>query len=177
MRAWNHFTVRETLQQNGVPERMNNTLLGKLRCMLSNASLPKYSWAEALAYACYLFNRLSSSVIGGKTLLEAWSERVAQDYDSLHVFESPTYYHIKEDKLGPRARKIVFMGFKKGVKCYKFWYLKDKKFVLSRNFIFDETWMMKPTNSQQVESETTERISQQAESDAISMSLERSVSF
>ena len=37
--------------------------------------------------------------------------------------------------------------------------------------------MMKPTNSQQVESETTERISQQAESDAISMSLERSVSF
>ena len=36
-----HFTVRETLQQNGVVERMNMTLLEKIRCMLSNAGLPK----------------------------------------------------------------------------------------------------------------------------------------
>jgi len=33
--------------------------------------------------------------------------------------------------------------------------------------------MMKPTNTQQVESEKTKRISQQVESDAISPSLER----
>jgi len=36
---------------------------------------------------------------------------------------------------------------------------------------------MKPTNSQQVESEKTEGISQQVESDATSPSLERSISF
>ena len=53
-----HFTVRETPQQNGVAERMNRTLLEKVRCMLSNASLSKKFWAEALAYACYLVNRL-----------------------------------------------------------------------------------------------------------------------
>ena len=36
-----HFTVRETLQQNGVVERMNRTLLEKVRCMLSNTGLSK----------------------------------------------------------------------------------------------------------------------------------------
>ena len=65
-----HFTVRKILQQNAVAERMNMTLLEKVRCMLSNNSISKYFWAEALAYACYLVNRLPSSAIGGKTLLE-----------------------------------------------------------------------------------------------------------
>ena len=34
-----HFTVRDTPQQNGVGERMNRTLLEKVRCILSNAGL------------------------------------------------------------------------------------------------------------------------------------------
>ena len=48
---------------------------------------------------------------------------------------------------------------------------------MSRDVIFDEASMIKPTNSQQVESETTIGILQQVESDAISPSVERSVSF
>ena len=71
-----HFTVRETPQQNGVAERMNRTLLEKVWCMLSNAGLSKKFWAEALAYACYLVNRLSSSVIGGRLLLKLGQEKL-----------------------------------------------------------------------------------------------------
>jgi len=78
-------------------------------------------WAEVLAYTCYLVNRLSSSAIGGKTPVEAWSEKVAQDYDSFRVFSCPAYYHAKEDKLDPRARKFVFIGFKKSINGYKNW--------------------------------------------------------
>ena len=36
-----HFTVRDPPQQNGEAERMNRTLLEKVRCMLSNAGLGK----------------------------------------------------------------------------------------------------------------------------------------
>jgi len=53
----------------------------------------------------------------------------------------------------------VFDGFKKDVKGYKIWDSKDKMFILNRNVMFDEASMMKPTDSQQVESETTDRIS------------------
>ena len=65
-----HFTVRHTPQQNGVAERMNRTLLEKVRCMLSNAGLGKEFWAEAITYACHLINRLPSAAIDGKTPFE-----------------------------------------------------------------------------------------------------------
>ena len=88
---------------------MNKTLLEKVHC---NIVISKSFWAEALAYAYHLVNRLPLSAIGGKTPLEVWSEKVAQDYDSLRVFGCPTYYHVKKDKLDPRARKDVFVRFK-----------------------------------------------------------------
>ena len=133
---------------------------------------------EALAYAYYLVNRLSSSAIGGKTPLEVWSGKAAQGYDSLRVFGCPTYYHVKKDKLDPRAKRGVFVRFKKGVKGYKIWDPKDKKFILSRDVMFDdEASMLKPTISQQMKIEKTKGISQQVESDATSSSLKRSVSL
>ena len=36
-----HRTVRNTPQQNGVAERMNRTLLDKVRCLLITSNLPK----------------------------------------------------------------------------------------------------------------------------------------
>ena len=48
-------------------------------------------------------------------------KKAAQDYNLLRVFRCPAYYHIKEDKLHLRAKKGVFVGFKKAIKGYKFW--------------------------------------------------------
>jgi len=106
-----HFTVRKTPQQNGVSERMNKTLVEKVRCMLSNADLGREFWAEAVTYAQHLVNHLPLSVIDGKTLLEVWSGKPTTDYDSLHVFGSIAYYHVIESKLNPREKKALFMGF------------------------------------------------------------------
>ena len=117
-----------------------------------------------MAYACYLINRLPSLTIGGKTPLEVWSEKADQDYDSLRVFDCPAYYHVKEDKLDPRAKKGVFVGFKRGIKGYR-------KFVLSRDVTFEEAIMLKPRISQKVEIEKIKGVSQQVESDPTSLSL------
>ncbi|KAH9797006.1 hypothetical protein KPL71_005721 [Citrus sinensis] len=160
-----HFTVRHTPQQNGVAECMNRTLLEKVRCMLSNAGLDKKFWAEAVSYASHLVNRLPSAAIGGKTPMEMWSEKHAQDYDSLRVFGCPAYYHVKDGKLDPRARKAIFVGFKGGVKGFKLWDLEDKKFVCSKDVTFDEASMMKALSSQQVENKTKELL-QRVEFDA-----------
>jgi len=54
----------------------------------------------------------------------------------------------------------VFIGFKRGVKGYKIWDPKDKKFILSRDVTFNKASMLKPTISQQVEIEKIKRISQ-----------------
>ncbi|KAH9659029.1 hypothetical protein KPL70_023708 [Citrus sinensis] len=116
-----HFTVRDTPQQNGVAERMNRTILEKVRCMLSNAGLGKEFWAEAVVYACHLINRLPSTAIKGRTPMEMWTGKPATDYNSLHVFGSTAYYHVKESKLDPRAKKALFMGITGGVKGYRLW--------------------------------------------------------
>ena len=71
-----YFTIREIPQQNRVAKKMNKNLMEKVHCMLPNAGLSKSFWVEALAYACHLVNRLSSSVIGGKTLLKVWLGKV-----------------------------------------------------------------------------------------------------
>uniref|UniRef100_A0A2N9I8X0 Integrase catalytic domain-containing protein n=1 Tax=Fagus sylvatica TaxID=28930 RepID=A0A2N9I8X0_FAGSY len=65
-----HFTIRGTLQQNGVVERMNRTLLEKVRCMLSQANLGKEFWAKAVSYACQIINRLPAAANEGKTPLQ-----------------------------------------------------------------------------------------------------------
>jgi len=48
--------------------------------------------------------------------MEMWSGKTALDYDMLRVFGYPAYYHVSNAKLEPRARKAVFLGFKRGVK-------------------------------------------------------------
>ena len=114
-----HFTVRDTPQQNEVVERMNRTLLEKVRCMLSNAGLGKQFWADAVMYASHLINCLPSTALNDKTPLEVWSGKPINDYDTLHVFGSTAYYHVKESKLDPRAKKALFMGVTSGVKGYR----------------------------------------------------------
>ena len=51
-----HRTVKHTPQQNGIAERMNRTLLDKVRCMLVSSGLPKLFWGEAVMTASHLVN-------------------------------------------------------------------------------------------------------------------------
>jgi len=69
-------------------------------------------------YASHLINGLSSTVIGGKTPLEVWSEKAAQDHDLLREFESSAYFSAKESKVNPRAKKFMFLGAKRNMKGY-----------------------------------------------------------
>ena len=134
---------------------MNRTLLEKVRCMLSNAGLGKQFWAEAVMYASHLINRLPSAALNGKTPLEVWSGKPINDYDTLHVFGSTAYYHVKESKLDPRAKKALFMGVTSGVKGYRLWCLSLKKIISSRDVTFDESAMLKKVTTDDKVSENT----------------------
>ena len=113
-----HYTVPYTPQQNGVAERMNRTIISKVRCMLSNAGLHRRFWAEAASTACDLINRSPNITIDKKTPIEEWSGSPA-DYSQLRVFGCTAYAHFDNGKLDPRVIKCVFFGYKFGVKDYK----------------------------------------------------------
>lgn len=56
-------------------------LLDMVRCMLSNSSLPKFLWGEALITATYIFNQVPRKSVP-KTLYDLWSMKKS----SLHHF-------------------------------------------------------------------------------------------
>lgn len=149
-----HFTVRKTPQQNGVAERMNRTLVEKVRCMLSHSGLSKVFWGEALSYARHIVNRLPSAALNGRTPLEVWSGSPANDYDSMRIFGCSAYYHVTESKLDPRAKKAIFLGFSGGVKGYRLWCSESKKVILSRDVTFDESGMLQQEKSQEKEKQS-----------------------
>ena len=46
-------------------------------------------------YANHLINGLSSTTIGGKTLLDVWPGKAAQDHDLLREFGNLAYFSAK----------------------------------------------------------------------------------
>ncbi|GJZ16482.1 retrotransposon protein, putative, ty1-copia subclass [Tanacetum coccineum] len=141
-----HLTVAGTPQQNGVAERMNRTLMDKVRCLLIQSGLPKTFWAEATCTAAYLINRSPSTAIEKKTPMEMWSGHPS-DYGMLRIFGCVAYPHDKQGKLEPRAIKCVLLGYPEGVKGYRLYRLdgESPKIVTSKNVVFNESVMYKDT--------------------------------
>ncbi|KAK0584100.1 hypothetical protein LWI29_007622 [Acer saccharum] len=123
--------------------------------------------AKALMYASHIVNRLPTSALDGKTPKEVWSGQPVSDYDRLHIFGCPAYFHVTESKLDPRAKKAIFVGFSEGVKGFRLWNSESRKIILSRDVTFDESAMLKqiprdsenenPNSLQQVEFETPKK--------------------
>ncbi|CAL2238507.1 unnamed protein product [Prunus armeniaca] len=108
-----------------------------------NGGLPDNFWAEAVNHASYLINRSPSTVLGFKSAKEVWSEKPV-DYSKLRVFGCSAYAHIPSDersKLKPKSTHCIFLGFEKGVKGFKLWDINNRKKVVSRDVVFDETTM------------------------------------
>ncbi|KAH9687883.1 Integrase catalytic domain-containing protein [Citrus sinensis] len=134
-----HRIVRLTPQQNGLAEKMNRTLMERVRCMLVQTNLPKSLWAEILLTACYLVNLSPSSAIEFKTPYERWTGQLA-NYGDLRVFGCTAYIHVSQGKLAPRALKGSFIGYPEGVKGFKIWCtdINPPKCIISRDVIFNE---------------------------------------
>ncbi|KAG8491200.1 hypothetical protein CXB51_014356 [Gossypium anomalum] len=97
--------------------------------------------AEAASTACFLINRSPSVTIEKKTPQEVWSGNPA-NYSNLKIFGCHVYAHVDNGKLELRSIKCVFLGYKAGVKGYKLWYPKNRKVVISKDVVFDETTML-----------------------------------
>ncbi|GJR12706.1 putative ribonuclease H-like domain-containing protein [Tanacetum coccineum] len=69
------FSVARTLQQNGIAERKNKTLIEAAKTMLVDSKLPTTFWAEAVNTACYVQNMVLVIKPHNKTLYELFLGR------------------------------------------------------------------------------------------------------
>jgi len=123
-----------TPQQNRVAERKNRHLVETTRTLLIHGGVPQYFWGDAILSACYLINRMPSSVLENKI-----PHSILLPHESLHllppkVFGSTCFVHNFSpglDKLSARSHKCVFLGFTRSQKGYKYF-----SPLLNRYFIF-----------------------------------------
>ncbi|CAA7016274.1 unnamed protein product [Microthlaspi erraticum] len=137
-----HRTCTYTPQQNGVAERMNRTIMEKVRCLLSESGLEEKFWAQAAATAVYVINRSPTASIGFKCPEEVWLGK-KPGYKHMRKFGALAYVHVDQGKLKPRALKGVFIGYPPGTKGYMVWLLEEGKSVTSRNVKFHEELVYK----------------------------------
>ena len=93
----------KTPELNGLAERMNQTIMERVRSMLTHAKLSKTFWAGALSTATYVINRSPSVPL----------DEVS--YRHLKVFGCLVYVHVAKDrrgKLDPKPRPCIFLGYK-----------------------------------------------------------------
>ena len=115
-------TCRYTPQQNGVVERMNRTILDKIRCMLINSNSDPRLWGEAFHAAIYLINRIEPAS-ETKTPVKVWTGKTPSG-KFLKRFGCIAYVHIPKElqsKLEARANKRIFVGYadsQKGNRLY-----------------------------------------------------------
>ena len=95
------------------------------------------SWVDGF----YLVNHSPFTAIDFRAPIEVWSNKPAE-YSVLEAFGSPTFYHVREGKLEPRANKGTFMGYGDGVKGFRIWFPLERKLILIRYVIFDELSML-----------------------------------
>jgi hypothetical protein len=113
-----------TPQQNGVAERKNRHLLDAAHCLLSHMHVPKQFWTDAILTACYLVNRMPSSVLEGTSPHSLLYPSSSPFSLPLKVFGCVCHVHNLGpgfDKLDPHATKCVFLGYsttQKGCRCY-----------------------------------------------------------
>lgn len=73
--------VPKTPQHNGVAKRMNHTINGKIRCMLSYAKLPKFFLGEVMRIVVDLINLLPSNPLNCDVQENVWiGKNVSYDF-------------------------------------------------------------------------------------------------
>ena len=124
------FTAAYSPQQNGVSERLNRTLVEAARSMLSHAGLSNAYWAEAVATATYLRNRMVSTALKvGETPYLLWYGE-KPNLKHVRVFGCVVYTHIPSEqrkKLDKKAHKLRFIGYTETASNYKVWDEEKRK--------------------------------------------------
>ena len=101
--------------QSGIAERRNRILNEAEKSMLIRSILPKFFWVDAVRTACFIRNRVTSTVLEGRsTPYEMWYEKNQILVDRKHLVAFYVYTpKRKRKKLDKRSLRCIFIGYVK----------------------------------------------------------------
>jgi hypothetical protein len=138
-RVQRHYSSPYNLQQNGIVERRNQTVVGMAWALLKQRRMPVVFWREAVVTAVYILNRSPTKALNGRTLYESWHGRKPV-VSHLRVFGclafGKEFGHI--GKLDDRSTPGVFIGYAEGSKAYCILDPGTQRVRMTRDVVFDE---------------------------------------
>ena len=131
------FTVHDTPEHNGVAERLNRTLLERVRAMLHASRLPKFLWGEAIVHATYLKNRTPTRALNGKTPYEALY-KCKPNLRKLPEFGQRVWVHdTDESKLDGRGKVGHWVGFDEVSSGHRIYFEGKRTVAVERSVRFE----------------------------------------
>nr|GEY03030.1 hypothetical protein [Tanacetum cinerariifolium] len=133
-------SVARSLQQNGVVERRNRTLIEAARTMLIYAQALLFLWVEAVTTTCYTQNRSIIRLRHEKTPYELLHNKL-HDLSFLYVFGALCYPTNDSENLGklqPKADIGIFIGYAPTKKAFRIYNRRTRRIVETIHVDFNE---------------------------------------
>lgn len=132
------YTIPYSPMQNGKSERMNRTLMDKVRTKFVETNLPKTLWGEAIQCATYELNRSPTNAHKIKEVTPASVWYGKKDLSKLKIFGSKMWIVNlpKGNKLEPRSKQGIMVGYCGG--GYRAWDPSINKVIRTTDVTFDE---------------------------------------
>ncbi|KAK4395750.1 Retrovirus-related Pol polyprotein from transposon RE1 [Sesamum angolense] len=131
-----------TSQQNDVAERKHRHLLDVARTLMTHMHVHKSYWGDVVLTACYLINRVPSTVLNGDTPYSCIFPDKPLFGIAPRVFGCVCFVHIHSpnlDKLSPRSVKCIFLGYSRTQKGYRCSNPQSRKSFTSADVTFFES--------------------------------------
>ena len=136
-----NFSAPRTPQQNGVVDRKNRSLEESARTILSESSLPKYFWADAVNTSCYVMKRVLIRPILKKTPYELFNGR-KPNISHLKVFGCSCFVlNNGEENMGKfdeKADNGIFIDYSLNRHAYRVYNKRLMTVEESVHVVFDE---------------------------------------
>ncbi|CAL2238106.1 unnamed protein product [Prunus armeniaca] len=135
------ITPPHTPQHNGVAERRHRHVVETGLTLLHQASLPLSYWSYAFQTAVYLINRMPTPILKNVSPYQQLFHQ-QPNYSRLRTFGClcfPWLRPYNSNKLLPRSRACLFLGYSSNQSAYKCLDLSSNKLFISRHVQFDES--------------------------------------
>ena len=131
-----HLTPHDMPQLNGIAERLNRTLLERVRALTHTSGLPKSLWGEALRHVVWLKNWMATWALDSKTPYEALYGQLP-NLSELRRWGCAIWVHDTDgSKLDVRACEVRWLGFDVDAEAYRVYWLDLGTISVERNIYF-----------------------------------------
>ncbi|CAI7804050.1 unnamed protein product [Closterium sp. NIES-53] len=133
------FTLPESPQQIGIPERRIGLVMEVARTSMIHAAAPHFLRPFAVRYAAHQLNLWPRVSLPETSPTQRWTGKVG-DASVFRVWGSHAFVHdTSADKLSARAIPCVFLGFSPDVPGWQFYHLTSRRVFPSQDVTFDES--------------------------------------